>query len=133
MFVMLATDRHKVKGLVGGLPPATALWNLKLALAYYSTSQVQLLSDLSTVAGSFPDTPFQNLILRYYLHTALSCPLADTLECDVFVAPLQLERLNWLCLHMFVYFRQVGSNGSRCCDQASLRPYGRSWLAYGRI
>ena len=51
--VLLAADRHKVKGLVGGLPPTTALWNLKLALAYYSTSQAQLLSELSTLAGSF--------------------------------------------------------------------------------
>lgn len=49
----LAADRPKVKGLIGGLPPASALWNLKLALAYYSTSQARLLSDLSTIAGMF--------------------------------------------------------------------------------
>lgn len=50
--LQLAADRPKVKGLIGGLPPASALWNLKLALAYYSTSQARLLSDLSTIAGT---------------------------------------------------------------------------------
>ena len=61
-----AADRHKVKGLVGGLPPATALWNLKLALAYYSTSQARLLSEMSTsVASGILHLYFQGNI---YLH-----------------------------------------------------------------
>lgn len=61
VFVLLAAGQYKVKGLVGGLPPATALWNVKLALAYYSTSQAQLLSDLSTLAGSFPGVSYKVL------------------------------------------------------------------------
>ncbi|KAL3162204.1 hypothetical protein ABBQ32_009910 [Trebouxia sp. C0010 RCD-2024] len=44
--------KYEAKGLTGGLPSTTALWNLKLALAYYSTSQAVLLSELSNNAGS---------------------------------------------------------------------------------
>lgn len=48
----LGAGKYKVKGLTGGLPSTTALWNLKLALAYYSTSQAVLLTELGTNAGS---------------------------------------------------------------------------------
>ena len=44
--------KHKVKGLTAGLPPAIALWNLKLGLAYYNTSQINLISELSALASS---------------------------------------------------------------------------------
>ena len=47
---LTCAGRHKVKGLTAGLPPSVALWNLKLALAYYNTSQINLLSELTAVA-----------------------------------------------------------------------------------
>ncbi len=48
--------KHKVKGLTAGLPPTTALWNLKLALAYYSSSLGNLSADLASrsSSGSLP-------------------------------------------------------------------------------
>ena len=39
---------HNAKALTAGLPPATALWNLKMALAYYSSSLANASADLAT-------------------------------------------------------------------------------------
>ena len=50
-----------MKGLTAGLPPTTALWNLKLALAYYSSSLGNLSADIASrsSSGSLPasDSP----------------------------------------------------------------------------
>lgn len=81
--LQLAADRPKVKGLIGGLPPASALWNLQLALAYYSTSQARLISDLSTVAGSFC---WISPIRHHHSHAAFQSAVLDTLECNSFPA-----------------------------------------------
>ena len=45
-----------MKGLTAGLPPTTALWNLKLALAYYSSSLGNLSADIASrsSSGSLP-------------------------------------------------------------------------------
>ncbi|KAL0039031.1 hypothetical protein WJX77_005730 [Trebouxia sp. C0004] len=46
------SGKHKVKGLTAGLPPTIALWNLKLALAYYSSSLGNLSDDIASRSSS---------------------------------------------------------------------------------
>lgn len=46
------TGHQTPKGLAAGLPALNALWNLKLSLAYYSSSMANLSASLSTASSS---------------------------------------------------------------------------------
>ena len=120
--VLLAADIHKVKGLVGGLPPATALWNLKLALTYYSTSQAQLLCDTGTGAGRFPGAFSEPCTA-----SLLECTLLDTLGCDAFPSPqsatAKLENTcvcTCLSVHANISFRNCSRGAMAAAVEAQL-------------